>query len=166
MDYGIRPVVVEPMPNCLHDHIKAGDAMRDECIDKVITMLAVMDELDVRTICFNFMAHVGWTRTSNMLPERGGAKVTGFRLADYVQGLRASPRRSCGITTPISSRPFCPKPKKARDKARPCIRTILPCKARRCIAHYDIGGQHGKGRARYCGQPKPRPPLSARRRIT
>ena len=82
MDYGIRPVVVEPMPNCLHDHIKAGDAMRDECIDKVIKMLAVMDELDVRTICFNFMAHVGWTRTSSELPERGGAKVTGFRLAD------------------------------------------------------------------------------------
>ena len=56
-DHGIRPVVIEPMPNSLHDHIKAGDAMRDECIDKVIKMFAVMDELDVRTICFNFMAH-------------------------------------------------------------------------------------------------------------
>lgn len=85
-DHGIRPVVIEPMPNSLHDHIKAGDAMRDECIDKVIKMFAVMDELDVRTICFNFMAYVGWTRTSSELPERGGAKVTGFRLADYVPG--------------------------------------------------------------------------------
>ena len=74
-DHGIRPVVIEPMPNSLHDHIKAGDAMRDECIDKVIKMFAVMDELDVRTICFNFMAHVGWTRTSSELPERGGANA-------------------------------------------------------------------------------------------
>lgn len=85
-DHGIRPVVIEPMPNSLHDHIKAGDAMRDECIDKVIKMFAVMDELDVRTICFNFMAYVGWTRTTSEFPERGGAKVTGFRLADYVPG--------------------------------------------------------------------------------
>ena len=24
-DFGIKPIVVEPMPNALHDHIKAGD---------------------------------------------------------------------------------------------------------------------------------------------
>ncbi len=83
---GIRPIVVEPMPNALHDHIKAGDARRDECIDKVIRMLAVMDRLNVRTICFNFMAHVGWTRTSKCLPERGGARVTGFDLREYEPG--------------------------------------------------------------------------------
>ena len=32
-DFGITPVIVEPMPNCVHDHIKAGDAMRDESIE-------------------------------------------------------------------------------------------------------------------------------------
>lgn len=83
-DFGIKPVVIEPMPNCLHDHIKAGDEMRDECIEKVIKMFPIMDELDVRTICFNWMAHVGWTRTANDFPERGGARVTAFSLNDYV----------------------------------------------------------------------------------
>jgi len=82
MNAGIKPIIIEPMPNELHDHIKIGDQKRDEAIDKVIRMLAIMDELDVRTICFNFMAHVGWIRTAYDIPERGGAYVTGFRLAD------------------------------------------------------------------------------------
>ena len=35
-DFGIKPVIIEPMPNALHDHIKAGDTLRDESIEKVI----------------------------------------------------------------------------------------------------------------------------------
>ena len=80
---GLTPVGIEPMPNALHDHIKAGDEKRDECIDKVIRMLAVMDRYDVRLICFNFMAHIGWLRTRADYPERGGAFVTAFDLADF-----------------------------------------------------------------------------------
>ena len=83
MGAGIRPIIIEPMPNAVHDHIKAGDEKRDESIEKVLRMLPIMDSLNIRTICFNFMAYVGWTRTSSQLAERGGAKVTGFRLADY-----------------------------------------------------------------------------------
>lgn len=81
--YGIKPIIIEPMPNCLHDHIKAGDEKRDESIEKVIKMFPVMEELDIRCICFNFMAHIGWLRTSDTVPERGGARVTGFRLTDF-----------------------------------------------------------------------------------
>ena len=83
-DFGIKPVIIEPMPNALHDHIKAGDAQRDQSIEKVIQMFHIMESLDIRTICFNFMAHVGWTRTSSTVPERGGALVTEFNLQDYV----------------------------------------------------------------------------------
>ena len=82
-DFGIRPIVIEPMPNALHDHIKLGDEKRDECIDKVIGMFSIMERLNIRTICFNFMAHIGWHRTSSEILERGGALVTGFRLADF-----------------------------------------------------------------------------------
>ena len=80
-DFGIKPIVVEPMPNALHDHIKAGDEKRDESIEKVIRMLPIMDRLDIRTICFNFMAHVGWYRTDYNIEERGGALVTGCEAA-------------------------------------------------------------------------------------
>ena len=82
-NYGITPVIVEPMPNEVHDHIKAGDALRDASIEKVLKMLPIMDELDIRCICFNWMAHIGWLRTANNIVERGGAKVTGFNIADF-----------------------------------------------------------------------------------
>lgn len=84
MSYGLRPVAIEPMPNALHDHIKAGDAHRDECIDKVIKMFPIMHELEIKTICFNFMAHIGWLRTSSDVEERGGAHVTGFKMTDFI----------------------------------------------------------------------------------
>jgi len=74
---------MEPMPNEVHDHIKAGDALRDASIERVLKMLPIMDELDIRCICFNWMAHIGWLRTSNDIVERGGAKVTGFAMKDF-----------------------------------------------------------------------------------
>lgn len=81
--FGIKPVIVEPMPNELHDHIKAGDALRDESIEKAIAMFPHLHAVGIDTICFNFMAHVGWHRTRSDFPERGGAKVTAFDLADF-----------------------------------------------------------------------------------
>lgn len=82
-DFGIKPIVIEPLPNELHDHIKVGDSMRDEAIEKVITMLEYMDRLDIRTLCFNWMAHIGWLRTTDSIKERGDALVTGFDIADF-----------------------------------------------------------------------------------
>jgi len=82
-DYGIRPVAIEPMPNILHDHIKAGDEKRDESIEKVLKMFPIMRKFQIDTICFNWMAHIGWLRTRSDYPERGGATVTAFDLADF-----------------------------------------------------------------------------------
>lgn len=83
-DFGIKPLIVEPMPNCVHDHIKAGDEKRDESIEKVIKMLPIMRKHKIDTICFNWMAHIGWLRTSDDIEERGGAKVTGYNAKDFV----------------------------------------------------------------------------------
>ena len=82
-NFGITPLVIEPMPNELHDHIKIGDEKRDECIEKVIKMMQHMNELNIRTICFNWMACIGWLRTSDTIRERGGAKVTAFNMDDF-----------------------------------------------------------------------------------
>lgn len=83
IDFGIKPIVIEPLPNELHDHIKVGDYMRDACIEKAIKMLKYMDALDIRTLCFNWMAHIGWLRTNDSIKERGGALVTGFDVNDF-----------------------------------------------------------------------------------
>ncbi len=82
-DFGITPVVIEPMPNEVHDHIKAGDKKRDESIEKVIKTFPIMRSFDIDTICFNFMAHIGWLRTRSDFPERGGARVTAFDMKDF-----------------------------------------------------------------------------------
>ena len=82
-DYGFTPVIVEPMPNELHDHIKAGDEKRDESIEGVISMLPNMRAMGIDTICFNWMAHIGWLRTSSTIVERGGAFVTEFNMQDF-----------------------------------------------------------------------------------
>lgn len=83
-DFGFKPVIIEPMPNALHDHIKAGDDLRDASIEKVIKMFPIMRDLEIDTICFNFMAHIGWLRTRSDFPERGGATVTSFDMDKFV----------------------------------------------------------------------------------
>ena len=90
--YGLKPTVIEPVPNALHEHIKAGDNKRDECIEKFIRMLPIMEALDIRTVCTNFMALIGWYRTSTVYPERGGAMVTAFDMEDFTgkEGLAIS----------------------------------------------------------------------------
>jgi len=81
-DRGFRPLVIEPMPNRLHDHIKRGDELRDECIETVKKMIPILKENGIETICTNFVVEVGWYRTSATLPERGGALVTEFNIDD------------------------------------------------------------------------------------
>lgn len=82
-DFGITPLVVEPIPNSLHEHIKRGDDKRDECIETVIKMLPIMQSQGITTICFNFMAYIGWLRTADNIRERGNALVTGFNIDDF-----------------------------------------------------------------------------------
>ena len=46
-------------------------------------MLPIMDRLDIRTVCFNWMAHIGWLRTNASIKERGDALVTGFDINEF-----------------------------------------------------------------------------------
>lgn len=82
VEHGITPVVVEPLPNSLHDHIKLGDEKRDESIGKFIKLMENLSKAGITTVCFNFMAHYSWTRT-HTLADRGGATVTGFSLDKF-----------------------------------------------------------------------------------
>lgn len=83
ISYGINPLIIEPMPNEVHEHIKTGDTMRDASIEKVIKMFPLMKKHGIETICFNWMAHIGWLRTSHDIEERGGAMVTSFKKEDF-----------------------------------------------------------------------------------
>lgn len=62
--------------------IKLGLPSRDEDIEKYCRMLENMGRLGLKLLCFNFMAGVGWFRSRNDLPERGGALTSGFDIRE------------------------------------------------------------------------------------
>ena len=54
------------------------------------TLFQNMQTAGIPLLCYNFMAGSDWVRTRVDLPERGGAKVTGFRLAEVHQAMSLS----------------------------------------------------------------------------
>ncbi|MCG8599553.1 MAG: mannonate dehydratase [Verrucomicrobiales bacterium] len=60
--------------------IGADDDGRD--LAEMKLLIKRMGELGIPILCYNFMAGTDWVRTTLDAPERGGAKVSGFDLAD------------------------------------------------------------------------------------
>ncbi len=82
--FGLRVSVVEgylPIEN-----IKLGCDDGTE-LAALKTLIRQMSDLQVPLLCYNFMAGTDWARTQLDDAERGGAKVTGFRVADAEQAV-------------------------------------------------------------------------------
>ena len=79
-EYGFTVDVIEDTPPL--DLVRLGLPGRDEQIDHLIQQVTAMGELGIPTLCYNWMAKTSWARTSVNTPARGGALVTGFRLAE------------------------------------------------------------------------------------
>jgi len=75
-DAGFHWAVIESSPPM--DKIRLGRPGRDEEIENICTMLRNMGRLGVSVWCYNFMAVIGWLRTSFTVPDRGGALVTAY----------------------------------------------------------------------------------------
>ncbi|MEI8378585.1 MAG: mannonate dehydratase [Planctomycetota bacterium] len=89
--YGMRLATVEgylPIEN-----LKLG---RDDGTELVAmkTLLRNMRQIGVPVLCYNFMAGTDWVRTRLDSPERGGAKVTAFSLAEVKRAMSLNVRRS------------------------------------------------------------------------
>lgn len=98
--YGMRLATVEgylPIEN-----LKLG---RDDGTEmsSMKTLLRNMQRVGVPILCYNFMAGTDWVRTSLAVPERGGATVTGFRLADVERAMSLSATASQITTDAISA---------------------------------------------------------------
>jgi mannonate dehydratase len=80
---GLELVAIEDNPPM--DAIRLGLPGRDEELEAICTLIRNMGRLGIGVWCYNWMAVLGWLRTSVGARGRGGAIVSGFdreRLAD------------------------------------------------------------------------------------
>ncbi|RRA99972.1 mannonate dehydratase [Larkinella rosea] len=74
---GLKLRVIEGPPS-LGEKTKLGLPGRDEEIANFITLMKNLTQVGIDTICYNWMPVIGWYRTQNDRPGRGGALVTAF----------------------------------------------------------------------------------------
>ena len=74
----IAGVEGHPVP---FEKIKLGLDGRDEEIENTKWAIEALAKNGINLICYNFMAGLGWTRTSQSLADRGGALTSEFDLA-------------------------------------------------------------------------------------
>jgi len=94
-DYGLKLEVLEPGIEMPMNNIKLATDRRDEEIENIQTLIRNMGKLDIPVLCYNFMAHFNWIRTSLAVPTRGGALVTGY---DHAL-MQDAPLTEAGIVT-------------------------------------------------------------------
>lgn len=73
---GLTLAVIEDNPPM--DSMRLGRPGRDEELDAFCTLVRNMGKLGIPTLCYNWMAVLGWTRTSVAVPGRGGALASGY----------------------------------------------------------------------------------------
>lgn len=76
---GLRWSVVEGLP--VAESIKLGEGNLAPVFENYCTSLRNLGRLGIRTVCYNFMPVVDWTRTQLAAPLRGGATALRFRSA-------------------------------------------------------------------------------------
>src|SRR3954453_19397779 len=74
----LRLPVIESGPESIQEPIKLGLGDRDEHIGHFCQLVENMGRLNIPVICHNWMAGIGWLRTTFDEQERGGALVSGF----------------------------------------------------------------------------------------
>jgi len=78
---GLKLEVIEGPP-ALSEKTKLGLEGRDQEIENFITLMKNLSNVGINIICYNWMPVIGWARTTNDRPGRGGALVTAFDYQD------------------------------------------------------------------------------------
>lgn len=79
---GLRWAVVESLP--VHERIRIGEGDLEPLFANYRQSLKHLSEAGIRTICYNFMPVLDWTRTQMDAPLPGGARALRFNIHEYV----------------------------------------------------------------------------------
>lgn len=78
---GLRWSVVESLP--IHERIKLNDGDLGELFDNYRASMRNLAACGVKTICYNFMPVLDWTRTELAWPTPGGGRALRFGIVEF-----------------------------------------------------------------------------------
>lgn len=79
---GLRWSVVESLP--IHEQVKLGEGDLEPIFENYRQSLRNLAAFGLKTVCYNFMPVLDWTRTRLDHPVEGGAKALRFNAHEYV----------------------------------------------------------------------------------
>jgi mannonate dehydratase len=79
---GLEWLVVESVP--VHESIKLGNVGRDKYIENYKHTLRNLGTIGIKTVVYNFMPVVDWTRTNLDMELEDGAKALSFDIEEFV----------------------------------------------------------------------------------
>lgn len=79
---GLKWSVIESVP--VHDSIKLGKPDREEYIEKYCESLRNIGTIGIKTVCYNFMPVVDWTRTNLEFVLEDGARALAFDMPEFI----------------------------------------------------------------------------------
>ncbi|MGL4323443.1 MAG: mannonate dehydratase [Beijerinckiaceae bacterium] len=80
--FGLRWSVVESLP--IHETVKLGEGNLEPIFENYRQSLRNLAACGLRTVCYNFMPVLDWTRTQLDAPRPGGARALRFNIHEYV----------------------------------------------------------------------------------
>jgi mannonate dehydratase len=99
-EYGLQVFAVEGYLPI--ERIKIGTDSDGNDLMAVKQLIRNMGTIGIPLLCYNFMAGTDWVRTQLDAPERGGAKVTAFHLADVHTAISLNTQKQID-TTPVDA---------------------------------------------------------------
>ncbi len=83
-DHGLTLSVFEGIT--APDRVKLGQPGRDQDIENYCESIRNMGRAGIPVVCYNWMVHFNWLRTSTTTPVRGGAMATTYNHEEFQRG--------------------------------------------------------------------------------